>query len=161
MAAIAVGRSSAYALAEVIKTKYPKPPDGFVADTDATTMWEQYERYKQGRDRLLPMAYSCLARLEHRARNYAPKGTKRQRAARMYRVDHEVLNKLGELTNTLGDEVEARKLAPQSQLRAPTAEEVKWIEGALRNLIRRVGQYAADSQRDWPQLTMEDLPDLG
>lgn len=140
---------------------YPRPPSDFVASTDATTMWEQYERYKQGRDRLLPMAYSCLARLEHRARTHPAKGTKRHKAARMYWVDYEVLDKLGELTNTLGDEVEARKVTPQGQLRAPTDQEVKWIpEGALRCLIRRVGQYAAGPQRDWPQLTMADLPDL-
>jgi len=139
---------------------YPRPPSDVVADTDATAMWEQYERYKRGRDRLLPMAYSCLARLEHRARNYGAKGTKRHKAASMYRVDYEVLDKLGELKNTLGDEVEARKLTQQSQLRGPTDQEVKWIEGTLKLLIRRAGQNAADPQRDWPQLTMADLPDL-
>jgi hypothetical protein len=100
-----------------------------VADTDATIMWEQHERYKQGRDRLLPMAYSCLTRLEHRARNYPASG-KRIKAAEMYWVDPEVLDKLGELTSTLGDEAEVRKLTEQSQLRVPTTEEVKWIEGA-------------------------------
>ena len=78
----------------------------------------------------------------------------------MYRVAYEVLDKLGELTNTLGDEVEARKLSPQSQLRAPAAQEVRWMEAALRLLIRRAGQYAADPQREWPQLTMADLPEL-
>lgn len=140
------------------KGQYPQPPRDFVADTDVTTMWEQYERYKEGRDRLLPMAYSCLTRLEHRARTYAGKGNIRMRAASMYHVDYEVLDKLGELTTTLGDEAEARKLGPQSQLRAPTAQEVKWIEAALRLLIRRAGQYAADPQRAWPQLTMADLP---
>jgi hypothetical protein len=114
----------------VFRRQYPRPPRDFVADTDTTTMREQYERYKQGRDRLLPMAYSCLARLEHRARNHSARGNKRMKSASMYRVDYEVLDKLGELTNTLGDEVEARKLTSQSQLRAPTAQEVKWIEAA-------------------------------
>lgn len=71
-----------------------------------------------------------------------------------------MLDTLGRLATTLGDEVEARKLGPQSQLRAPNAQEVKWIEAALRLLIRRAGQYAADPQRDWPQLTMADLPEL-
>ncbi len=75
-------------------------------------------------------------------------------------MDYEVLDMLGRLTTTLGDEIEARKLGPQSQLRAPTDQEVRWIEAALRLLIRRAGQYAADPQRDWRQLTMADLPKL-
>lgn len=144
----------------VQKRQYPRPPSDFVADTDARVMWEQYERYKQDRDRLLPMAYSCLARLEHRARNHPARGNRRMKTGSMYRVDYEVLDKIGDLTNTLGDEVEARKLSPQSKLRTPTAQEVKWMEAALRLLIRRAGQYAADPQRDWPQLTMADLPEL-
>lgn len=144
----------------VHKRQYPKPPSDFVADTDGKAMWEQYERYKQGRDRLLPMAYSCLARLEHRARSYPGKGQKRQKAASMYSVDGDVLDKLGELANTLGDEVESRKITPQSALRTPTDEEIKWIEEALRLIIRRVGQHAADPQRQWPQLTLADLPKL-
>lgn len=140
--------------------EYPRPPSDFVADTDAKTMWEQYERYKEGRDRLLPMAYSCLTRLEHRARNHPVKGNSRMRAASMYRVDYQVLDTLGRLATTLGDAAEARKLGPQSQLRDPTVQEVKWIEAALRLLIRRAGQYAADPQRAWPQLTMADAPAL-
>ena len=156
----AIGGSSAHATLEVLKTKYPTPPTDFAADTDASTMWEQYERYTQGRDRLLPMAYSCLTRLEYRARTDPAKGQTRMRAASRYRVDYELLDKLGELATTLGDEVETRKLTPQSQLRDPTPEEVKWIEATLRMLIRRAGQYAADPERDWPQLTMADLPEL-
>jgi hypothetical protein len=157
-AAIAVGVASVDVV--VHRRQYPRPPTDFVADTDSRIMWEQYERYKQGRDRLLPMAYSCLTRLEHRARAYAAKGNIRMRAASMYRVDYEVLDKLGQLATTLGDEAEARKLGPQIRLRAPTAQEVKWMEAALRLLIRRLGQYAADPQRAWPQLTMANLPDL-
>jgi hypothetical protein len=152
--------ASASATATVIKSRYPQPPSDFVADTDAKTMWEQYERYKEGRDRLLPMAFSCLTRLEYRARNHPAGKQWRQKASSMYRIDRAVLDKLGELTTNLGDETEARKFGPQSQLRAPTAQEVTWIEAALRLLIRRAGQYAADPQRDWPQLTMADLPEL-
>ena len=74
--------SSASATLQVLKTKYPQPPRDIVAGTDARAMWEQYERYKQGRDRLLPMAYSCLTRLEHRARNYPGKG-RRKKASSM------------------------------------------------------------------------------
>ena len=157
-AAVAVGVASVNLV--VHRRQYPRPPRDFVADPDSRAMWEQYERYKEGRDRLLPMAYSCLTRLQHRARNHPVKGNTRMRTASMYRVDYQVLDTLGRLTTTLGDEIEARKLGPQSEPRAPTAQEVKWIEAALKLLIRRAGQYAADSQRDWPPLTMADLPEL-
>jgi hypothetical protein len=30
-------------------------------------MWSLYDAYRQGRDRLLPMAYTCLSCLEHSA----------------------------------------------------------------------------------------------
>ncbi len=103
----------------VHQRQYPRPPRGFVADTLSRTMWDQYERYKEGRDRLLPMAFLCLTRLEYRARNHPAGKQWRQKASSMYRVDRAVLDKLGELTTTLGDETEARKLGPQSQLRAP------------------------------------------
>ena len=78
----------------------------------------------------------------------------------MYRVDYEVLDTLGRLSTTLGDEAEARKLGPQSELRSPSAQEVTWIEAALRLLIRRAGQYAADPQKQRAILTMADLPEL-
>ncbi len=141
------------------KGEYPTPPENFVADVDTRAMWEQYERYLQGRDRLLPMAYSCLSRLEFKARFHPVKG-KRQKAASMYRIDYEVLDKLGELTNKLGDEVGARKLSSQSELRPPNPQEIAWTEATLRRIIRRAGEYAADPQKQWSQITMSDLPRL-
>jgi hypothetical protein len=144
----------------VVKKEYPTPPKNFLASTDVRAMWDQYEAYLEGRDRLLPMAYSCLARLEYRAR-FLPIGkNKRRKAASMYRIDHDVLDKLGELTNNLGDEVGARKLSEQSELRPPDPQEVAWIEAALRRVIRRVGEYVADPQEAWPQVSMSDLPAL-
>jgi hypothetical protein len=139
---------------------YIEPPTKFVASIDARTMWEQYERYLQGRDRLLPMAYSCLARLEFRGSSHPVKGNKRYKAASMYSIDHEVLDKLGELTNNLGDEVETRKLNSQSTLRPPNPQEIAWIEATLRRIIRRAGEYAADPQKAWPQIKVADLPRL-
>lgn len=123
-------------------------------------MWEQYKAYLEDRDRLLPIAYSCLARLEFRARSHPARGNKRQKAASMYAIDYDVLDKLGELTNTLGDEVGARKLSQQSKFRPPNPQEVAWMEATLRRIIRRAGEYAADPQKQWSQITMADLPTL-
>jgi len=144
----------------VTKREYPIPPENFLASTDVRAMWDQYEAYLEGRDRLLPMAYSCLSRLEFRAGFHPIGKTKRQKAANMYRVDRDVLDKLGELTNILGDDVGARKLSPQSKLRPPDPQEVAWIEAALRQIIRRAGEYDADPQKALPQVRMSDLPAL-
>ena len=154
------GVSNLSAEATVIKREYPPPPKNFVADTDTRAMWAQYERYIQGHDRLLPMAYSCLTRLEFRAMSHPAKGNKRERAADMYRIHVDVLKKLGELSTNLGDEVEARKLTPQSELRPPTEKEVTWIESALKLIIRRTGEYAADPHKAWRQAKMTHLPTL-
>jgi hypothetical protein len=79
----------------VTRRSCPKPPDDFDLSEDVEVMWSLYDSYREGRDRLLPMAYTCLSRLEYDA------GGRRQ-AARRYRVDKRVLDKLGELTSTLG-----------------------------------------------------------
>ena len=78
----------------------------------------------------------------------------------MYRVDYPVLDTLGKLVNTLGDEVGARKVTSQSELLPPTPEQAKWIEEVLKRLIRRVGEYAADPQKQWQQITKGDFPPL-
>ena len=38
--------------------------------------------------------------------------------------------------------------------------EIAWMEAAVKLLIQRAGEWAADRQAKWPQLTMEDLPNL-
>ena len=147
LGAAKLGVSAMSATPTVATREYPPPPKNFVADTDTRAMWEQYERYLQGHDRLLPMAYSCLTRLEFRAKSHPVKGNKRERAANMYRIDVDVLDKLGDFTTNLGDEVEARKLTPQSELRPPTDQEVTWIEAALKLIICQAGEHAADPQK--------------
>lgn len=155
-----MGSSSVYARATVVSSEYPPPPHDFKVDNDTEDLWKLYERYKEGRDRLLPMAYSFLTRLEYQALNYPTGANKRERVRNMYRVDLKVLQKLGDFTTNLGDEAGARKFDRSSQLRQPNVREVKWIEATLEQLIRRVGQYASDPQRDWPELTMNSLPEL-
>jgi hypothetical protein len=137
----------------VARQSYPEPPDDFDLSEDVEVMWSLYDAYRQGRDRLLPMAYTCLSYLEHSA------GGRRQ-AAQWYHMEEKVLRKLGEFTSTLGIGTEARKLDKLSKNRAPTTAEMKWIETAVLILIRRAGEVAHDAQRSWPQITIDDLPDL-
>ncbi len=141
------------------RNSYPEPPEAFAASPDTEAMWQRYERYLEGREPLLSMAYACLSRLEFAARN-APGKQARKRVERAYGIEEAVLRRLGELTANLGDEAEARKLHAGSQNRPPDDKERTWIEAAVRALIRRSGEHDADPQRTLPQVTMADLPRL-
>jgi len=108
---------------------YPALPDDFDFSADVEVMWTLYDGYQQGRDRILPMAYTCLTRLEYSA------GGRRADAARQYGIDKkEVLGRIGNLTANLGAGVEARKWEKGRNLRDPTNEERMWIEAAVRIL---------------------------
>jgi hypothetical protein len=150
------------ATAHVTSRRYPDPPDDFTVSDDVEVMWTLYDRYRQNRERLLTMASSCLSWLEFRAQQNDPTGTrsKREKAAQQYNIDIDVLRKLGDFTANLGIGVEARKVHRGSKLRNPNHSERKWIEAAIKRIIRRVGEHAADPKKAWPKITMSDLPQL-
>ncbi len=157
-----VGSSSMVGVPTVIsqESRYPEPPEGFVASPEVEFMLGRYEQYLRGREPLLAMAYACLTRIEHEARHTRGGGNLRRKAALEYGVDEGVLRKLGYLTTFLGDEMGARKVAAQSENRPPKNSERRWIEGCVLVLIRRAGEQAADPQRQLPQINMADLPRL-
>jgi hypothetical protein len=144
----------------VTRREYPAPPERFVASPDVETLWHRYEGYQQGHEPLLTMAYFCLSFLEWRTSQQPGRGEVRARAASLYAIERKVLENLGEFTTTLGDSRTARKVERKSRHRAPTAQEVAWIEAVIKMIIRRVGEYAADSTAPWPTLSMRDLPPL-
>ena len=47
--------------------KYPDPPDGFTVSPNVETMYLRYKAYREGRDRLLSMAYLILTVTEMNA----------------------------------------------------------------------------------------------
>jgi hypothetical protein len=148
-----VATSGMRATPHVDRGSYPKPPDDFRLSEDVEVMWSLYDSYRRGRDRLLPMAYSCLSRLMYRAGSL-------ELAANQYRISQRVLRTLSELTSTLGVGVEARKLGKGSKNRAPTAAEKIWIEAAVRIIIQRAGEVAYDPHRAWSMVIMNNLPKL-
>lgn len=160
LSGVSVGSSAVVGVPTVISWVrcYPDPPEGFVASPEVEFMLGRYDQYLRHREPLLAMAYACLTRLEHEARHTQGGGTLRRKAAREYRVDEDVLSKLGHLTTVLGDETGARKVETQSENRPPTNREQRWIEGCMLALIRRAGQRAADPQKPLPLITMADLP---
>jgi len=138
----------------LLEESYPAPPEDFAVSSDVEVMWSLYEGYLQGRDRLLPMAYTCLTRFTYGA------GSDKEAASSRYRVSRKVLSELGRFSSTLGDATTARKWGVGQQPRPLTEQELTWIETTIRLLIYRAGQYASDPEREWPKITMAHLPEL-
>jgi|SRR5215212_545180 len=134
--------------------QYPDPPEDFALSTEVEVMWTLYERYLHGRERLLPMANTCFTWITRH-----PGST--DEAAKRYSVSKQVLKRLSFLSSRAGKGVEARKMDNSEQQRqALTSEQRRWVEAAVRALIKRAGQYAADPKKAWPEITNSDLPPL-
>lgn len=136
---------------------YPAPPENFTVSPDVETMWLRYEQYLQGREPILSMANFCLTVLEQSAKSEALKGNPRQKAAQLYNIEFDVLHKLGGLSANRGDEMTARKVSGQSDNQPLSDSEESWIRQCMLILIRRVGEYAKDPQKQLTQITTSDI----
>jgi hypothetical protein len=137
------------ATAHVTMGTYPPAPINFSADPDVVSLWTRFEGFKNGREPLASMAYFCYTLLTYRHRNVDD-------ASKSLGVDKAVLKKLSELGTNRGDLTTARKMT--LALRPFTSGEAAWLDGAIRALIRRVGEIASGSSP--LQLTMDQLPRL-
>lgn len=134
---------------------YPKPPGTFRLSPDAESILLRYQRYLDGREPLLAMAYFCLTVLLASTR--APKG-KRASAAKKYKIEEGVLKKMGDLTSEKhGDRSSARK-ATTGRAQPTTSSEQAWLEAALKALIWRLGDTRPPAAL--PRITLADLPRL-
>lgn len=115
---------------------YPTIPADFIATPDVELLWTRYKMYLQGRDQLLSMAYFCLSYIEGIA------GGRRIDASNKYGVNRDDLNRLGELTSARGDKLSARK-GVRNNFLPLTDEDTLWVEGFVKLLIRRIGEYEA------------------
>lgn len=84
------------------------------------------------------MTYLCLSYLEGLA------GSRRE-ASIKYKIDFEVLKRLGDLSSERGDKLSARKGKSNSFLPITDDEKV-WIENIVKKIIRRIGEYEVDSE---------------
>jgi hypothetical protein len=132
-----------------VSRPFPKPPTGFAVNADTETLFERWRGHLADREPLPGMAYFCLTVLKMQGGKSG--------AAERFGVSRKVLDTIGRLCQS-GDPLTARKASPMS--RPLTAQETAWLEAAIRALIRRVGEVAADPTGSFARITMEDLPDL-
>ncbi len=136
----------------VTRVQYPDPPDSFEASPDVVAMWEHYNEYHAGRERLTDMAYHCLTVIETAC------GGDRQEAARKYAISRNVLDTLSHLALDVGDERTVRKRVPGQTLRPHTPAEIAWVMDVVKAIMWRVGEWTANPNAARPQITLKDLP---
>jgi hypothetical protein len=131
--------------------KYPDPPLTFRTNPEVETLWHRYEQYGRGQEPLPSMAFFCLTLLEEIAGS-------RAQAAKQFGISQPVLNKMGELTSTRGDASSARKYGAVATGGPLIGPEVRWLEEAVRAIIRRVGEV--NSAVTLTTIALNDLPPL-
>jgi hypothetical protein len=141
------GRASGH----VTRAAYPPPPANFAASPTVMTLWQRYRSSCEGKEPLTSMGYFCLSVIQADAGG-------RRKAATKYQIAIDVLDKLGELTSEVGDEATARKLDQRSTFRPHTQGELNWIQEAVKRLVRRAGEIAANPTGPHVLVGMRDLP---
>jgi hypothetical protein len=134
----------------VTRTSFPTPPKAFSASPDVEAMYWQYSGFLQERIPLAAMGYFCLDYLDTIAGG-------RSEAVKRYKVSDAVLGKLGNLTSNKGGK-DARKGAGATV--EFTGSERAWIEQAVKLLIKRVGEEAANPDGPHTLITMAELPPI-
>jgi hypothetical protein len=143
----------------VPRDHFPSPPTNFQASPDVTAMYSQFRAHREGGIPLAHMAYFLLTVLEQRIpkpQSKRGRNGKRTAAANKFHIDKDVLDKIGELTSERGGPTGARKF--EGSHVELTAQEAAWLEAAVKMMIRRAGEIAANPTGPHPQITMADLP---
>ena len=135
----------------VERANYPSPVSDFAVDPDVETLWTRWCGYLDERESLQTMAYFCLTVVEHSAGG-------RDAVASHYAISSKVISTLATLSTETGDATTARKMG--RKLRPLTDPEQTWLEAAVRALIERAGEVAADAARTRTQITMAHLPSM-
>ena len=152
LAATLVGGAATGGFTLTVHKPYPKPPPGVMLDAgnpDVKTMFNRYEGYLNGREPLPGMAYFCVTMLE----DHLTSG--RKAAAEKYQISKKVLRSIRTLASTKGGPATARK-GDGIQLELAQEEE-RFLEEAVKAIIRRVAEVAYDPHRTLRLITRADF----
>ena len=141
------GVPTATATATVSPHCYPPPPSGLKITPDVQNMYDRYMDYLQKREHLAGMAFYCLTKLEH--------SRSRKEAAETYGIELGVLKKIGFLSSEKGGQ-QARKANGTNK--PLTAQESRFLEEAIRAVIRRAAERAHAPHGNLPKISLWDLP---
>lgn len=138
----------------VSRSEYPQPPSTRMEFSGGVKlMFDRYVRYRARRGYLTEMANFCLTVLEDSVR--ASKG-RRRATARHYGIDYRVLDEIGRLCSNKGG-AEARKAQGVGQ--ELNGQERQFLEEAVKAIIRRAAEVAADPDGSHDMIALSDFPD--
>jgi hypothetical protein len=128
---------------------YPHPPDGLALTTNIEVLHIRYRRYWEQGGPLADLGYLCYTVLTNGKQQWA--------AVKKYYIEKEVIWTLSNLTAEKGGRDARKAKGISSEF---SAQERKWIEHAVNALMKRAAQVARDPDREFPCITMKDLPKL-
>ena len=132
---------------------YPSPPSmPLKVSPDVQSMHDHFLRYLDGRETLTSMAYFCLTVLEASTRKSKEA---RRAAAEQHGIDEAILDKIGRLSSTKGG-TDARKASGLGH--ALDHKEKRFLEAAIKAIIRRSAEVAANPGPSHTTITLSDLP---
>ncbi len=146
----------------VARGTYPSPPCSFTLTPNVESMYLRWLGYLDKREPLPAMANFVLTVIGSYGGLRLGKGA-HKRAARVLRIERDILSTIGYLAAEKGDRMTARKAVRTSDTGEVIYQELSpkqrhWLETAVRRIIQHVGTYeSGDRSRG---LTMADLPDL-
>ena len=133
------------------QNRYPESPQGFRTTPEVEMAYGRWRAFREHREPLQSMAYFVLTVAESVAGS-------RDQASQSFAIDRPVLDTIGRLTSTKGDNTSARKVNRQMLFDPLSGPESAWLEAAVKRLILRLGEHAAGAP--FPQLSLGDLPRL-
>ena len=143
----------------VVPPDYPQPPSGLALDPNVRTMHGRYMGYRSDHELLAAMAYFCLTVLEdsvlEKSKRKRRSSPRRRKAARYYRIEGQVLDKIGELSSSKGG-AKARKADGIDE--EMTSQECRFLEDATKAIIRRAAEKVCNSANDLPEILLSDFP---
>ena len=123
---------------------YPPPPSGLKITPDVQTMYERYIGYLQGREPLPSMAYFCW--------------TMTKGSPTIERDFSEgVRNKVSRLSSEKGGQQARKALGTNKPL---TAQESRFLEEAIKAVIRRAAKRAHAPTSNLPKISLSDFPSV-
>ena len=159
---VSITLGSIEARVRVVNDKqYPPPPSDVTLnpeDPDFSTMYNRLQGYFKAKEPLPSMAYFCLNIPESTSTPKEHRSSKpRKEAAKRYGIDLAVLNKIGDLTANKGGEVARKATGTEHEL---TTSERRFIEDAVKVMIRRRAEVAYDPSRVLRKISFSDLHGL-
>lgn len=129
---------------------YPPSPPEIKITPDVRRMYNRFQGYRSGKEPLASMAYFCLDVLEV----LAGSNNRRNRAARYYNIDRDILREIGKLSSISGGE-NARKAEGRGI--DFTDQERCFLEKAIKKIILRVGEKSKNPNQNLPLISLSDL----